>query len=122
MVDSRLIEFRGDNIHIASPHRRRVLCENGSSFLPLRGRRFGAAFGHAFHLDARDQRRAFHHPGDALCDFVLSRLHSDVEKGIDWTIGMISAFYENSGSTTSLSANCPDVAIRTAREIAGNGK
>ena len=23
----------------------------------------------------------------ALCDFVLSRLHSDVEKGIDWTIG-----------------------------------
>jgi hypothetical protein len=45
-----------------------------------------------------------------------------VEKGIDRMIGMISAFYENSGSTTSFSANRPDVAIRAATEIAGSGK
>jgi hypothetical protein len=45
-----------------------------------------------------------------------------VEKGIDRMIGMISAFYEKSGSTTSFSANRPDVAIRAATEIAGSGK
>ena len=44
------------------------------------------------------------------------------KRGIDRMIGMISAFYENSCSTTSFSANRPDVAIRAATEIAGNGK
>jgi hypothetical protein len=123
MVDSRLIEFRGDNIHIASHRIGGAFFVNAGALfylyvvgvsVPLLGTRFIET------PEISGVRSIIQ--GDALCDFVLSRLHSDVEKGIDWTIGMISAFYENSGSTTSLSANCPDVAIRTAREIAGNGK
>jgi hypothetical protein len=62
---------------------RRLLRERGDSFLLVPGWRFGASLGHALCRDTSDQRCAFHHPRYVLCDFLLSRLHSELEKGID---------------------------------------
>jgi uncharacterized protein (TIGR02246 family) len=62
---------------------RRILRERGDSFLPLTSPCFGAALGHEFYRDARDQRHALHRPCRSLPDLLLPRLHKKVETPFD---------------------------------------
>jgi hypothetical protein len=54
---------------------RRLLRERGILFYLHLARVFGAALGHEFYRDARDQRRALHRPFRSLPDLLLPRLH-----------------------------------------------
>src|SRR4029434_6543106 len=75
---------------------RRLFRERWNSFLSLSGECVSAALRHALCRDARDQRRAFYRPSSAVCDFLLSRIHSEVERKIDQMIPMKSTIHENS--------------------------
>src|SRR4029450_6284379 len=75
---------------------RRLFRERWNSFLSLSGECVSAALRHELCRDVRDQRRAFYRPSSAVCDFLLSRIHSEVERKIDQMIPMKSTIYENS--------------------------
>src|SRR4029453_11516779 len=75
---------------------RRLLRERWNSFLSLSGGCVSAALRHELCRDARDQRRAFYRPRSAVCDFLLSRNHSEVERKKDQKIPKKTTNYENS--------------------------